>query len=69
YKIKPLLSQNPLQKTQFFIMARASELEKTYLFFTLINKYLPSAQSQLPLKISKDDEGLLVQFSVSIDLQ
>ncbi|RKV05459.1 hypothetical protein [Helicobacter pylori] len=69
YKIKPLLSQNPSQKTQFFIMARASELEKTYLFFTLLNKYLPSAQSQLPLKISKDDEGLLVQFSVSIDLQ
>ncbi|GAA7437069.1 hypothetical protein ckin111_04320 [Helicobacter pylori] len=50
-------------------MARASELEKTYLFFTLINKYLPSAQSQLPLKISKDSDGLLVQFSVSIDLQ
>ncbi len=69
YEIKPLLSQNPSQEIQFFIMARVSELEKTYLFFTLINKHLPSAQSQLPLKISKDNDGLLVQFSVNIGLQ
>ncbi|STP03930.1 hypothetical protein [Helicobacter acinonychis] len=69
YEIKPLLSQNPSQETQFFIIARVSELEKTYLFFTLLNKYLPSAQSQLPLKISKDNDGLLVQFSVNIGLQ
>ncbi|AFI05490.1 hypothetical protein [Helicobacter cetorum] len=66
YQIKPLPSQKPSQKAQFFIAARVDDLDKTYHFFTLLNKYLPSARSQLPFKISKDSEGLLVQFNVSI---
>ncbi|AFI04265.1 hypothetical protein [Helicobacter cetorum] len=58
--------QDSLKKASFNINAKTDELKKVYRFFTLLNKYLPSAQSQLPLKISKDSINLAVQFGVSV---
>lgn len=48
YKIKPLLSQNPSQKTQFFIIARASELEKTYLFSPCLTSIYRALKANCP---------------------
>ncbi|WP_104747688.1 hypothetical protein [Helicobacter cetorum] len=61
--------QDSLKKASFDIRAKTDELKKVYRFFTLLNKYLPSAESQLPIKISKDTKGLVVQFGVGVQYQ